>query len=235
MENLRGLAVHQLGRPNHRCPIRMADRLMTKTHPKHRDPARGERPNRLNDDARSLRATRTRRQQNTIGVKPDCLLDRHRVISMHDRVGTNLAQVLHQVVNERVVRVDHQDASHTTACRMRRPKPPLQGLPVRGTARTCLDCPVVAPPKRKTGGRVTPKGGDQNTGTGPSASSRYTPPVPEAAKVSPQWVPVLMLTLLILGVIVIMLRNLVFAGNSWLLLVGLGCVLGGLYTATKWR
>jgi hypothetical protein len=99
----------------------------------------------------------------------------------------------------------------------------------------------VAPPKRKTGGRVTPKGGtgaDSSTAgasTGPAASRRYTPPVPEAAKVSPQWVPVLMLALLILGVVVIMLRNLVFSGNNWLLLVGLGSVLGGLYTATKWR
>jgi len=44
-----------------------------------------------------------------------------------------------------------------------------------------------------------------------------------------------MLALLILGVIVIMLRNLVFSGNNWLLLVGLGSVMGGLYTATKWR
>jgi hypothetical protein len=103
----------------------------------------------------------------------------------------------------------------------------------------------VAPPKRKTGGRVTPKGGGGATGStassssgassGPGESRRYTPPVPEAAKVSPQWVPVLMLALLILGVIVIMLRNLVFSGNNWLLLVGLGSVLGGLYTATKWR
>jgi len=112
----------------------------------------------------------------------------------------------------------------------------------------------VAPPKRKTGGRVTPKGGGDAAGStsgsasgragasgggasagSPGSSRRYTPPVPEAAKVSPQWVPVLMLALLILGVIVIMLRNLVFSGNNWLLLVGLGSVLGGLYTATKWR
>lgn len=101
----------------------------------------------------------------------------------------------------------------------------------------------MAPPKRKTGGRVTPKGGGDAAGStsgassdsGPGASRRYTPPVPEAAKVSPQWVPVLMLALLILGVIVIMLRNLVFSGNNWLLLIGLGSVLGGLYTATKWR
>ena len=94
----------------------------------------------------------------------------------------------------------------------------------------------MAPPKRKSGGRVTPPAGAGQSVTGrPSASSRYTPPVPEGAKVSPQWVPVLMLVLLILGVVVIMLRNLAFSGNNWLLLVGLGCILGGLYTATKWR
>ena len=44
-----------------------------------------------------------------------------------------------------------------------------------------------------------------------------------------------MLVLLIVGVIVIMLRNLAFAGNNWLLLIDLGSILGGLYTATKWR
>ena len=94
----------------------------------------------------------------------------------------------------------------------------------------------MAPPKRKSGGRVTPSADSTPAGSGrPNASSRYTPLVPAATKVGPQWVPVLMLVLLILGVVVIMLRNLAFSGNNWLLLVGLGCVLGGLYTATKWR
>lgn len=99
-----------------------------------------------------------------------------------------------------------------------------------------LRCGSVVPPKRRTGGRVTPSAAPgQPNGGQPRASSRYTPPVPNAAKVSPQWVPVLMLALLILGVVVIMLRNLAFSGNNWLLLVGLSCILGGLYTATKWR
>jgi len=94
----------------------------------------------------------------------------------------------------------------------------------------------VAPLKRKTGGRVTPSpSADQTSNGGPAASSRYTPPVPQEEKVGQPWVPVLMLVLLIVGVIVIMLRNLAFAGNNWLLLIGLGSILGGLYTATKWR
>ena len=122
----------------------------------------------------------------------------------------------------------------------------------------CLDSSLVAPPKRKTGGRTTPKGtvpgqqarADAGTPTGddtevrrvrstssstPPPSSRYSPPIPPESKTTPQWVPALMLALLILGVVVIMLRNLVFAGNNWLLLIGLGSILGGLYTATKWR
>ena len=33
-----------------------------------------------------------------------------------------------------------------------------------------------------------------------------------------------------------MARYLAFSADSnWLTLVGLGCILGGLYTATKWR
>ena len=70
---------------------------------------------------------------------------------------------------------------------------------------------------------------------GVHASSRYTPPVPKAMRESPPWVPVLMLVLLVLGAIIIMARNLVFDGNNWLTLVGLACILGGLFTATKWR
>lgn len=49
------------------------------------------------------------------------------------------------------------------------------------------------------------------------------------------WVPYLMVALLLLGMVVIILRNLVFTGNNWLTLVGLACIMGGLFTATKWR
>jgi hypothetical protein len=102
----------------------------------------------------------------------------------------------------------------------------------------------VAPPKRKTGGRITPKGTRPNerpipnpeeNAAGVHASARYTPPVPQSMRESPPWVPVLMLALLVLGAVLIMARNLVFSGNNWLTLVGLGCILGGLFTATKWR
>jgi hypothetical protein len=112
------------------------------------------------------------------------------------------------------------------------------------TRTIAVDSPPVAPPKRKTGGRVTPKGsrpGERpvaNPTENPSgvhASARYTPPVPRSMRESPPWVPVLMVVLLVAGAVIIMARNLVFSGNNWLTVVGLGCILGGLYTATKWR
>jgi Cell division protein CrgA len=81
-----------------------------------------------------------------------------------------------------------------------------------------------------TSGRVTPKG-----------TGRYTPPVPKEYKVSPRWVPVLMLTLLVLGMLVIVSNYLPGAGllpgdtsNVWLL-VGLGLITGGFITATRYR
>jgi hypothetical protein len=87
------------------------------------------------------------------------------------------------------------------------------------------------------GGRVTPKGGS-SISSRPDASSRYTPPVPKEFKVSPPWVPVLMFTLLGLGLAVIFLNYLgVLPGdtkNSYLL-VGLGLILGGIMTATQYR
>jgi 1,4-dihydroxy-2-naphthoate octaprenyltransferase len=48
-------------------------------------------------------------------------------------------------------------------------------------------------------------------------------------------VPVLMLVLFVLGGIAIMLRYLVFSDSNWPMLIGLACLLGGLFTATKWR
>lgn len=94
------------------------------------------------------------------------------------------------------------------------------------------------PPKRKVqGGRVTPKGGAP-TAHHPEASRRYTPPVPQEYKVSPRWVPIVMFTLLGIGLVVIFCNYLgVLPGgtkNSYLL-VGLASILGGIITATQYR
>jgi hypothetical protein len=70
------------------------------------------------------------------------------------------------------------------------------------------------------------------------ASSRYTPPIPKSAKVSPPWVPVLMFVLLGLGTLVILLNYLELlpgAVSNWYLFGGLGLILGGILTATQYR
>ncbi len=109
----------------------------------------------------------------------------------------------------------------------------------------------MAPPKRKTGGRVTPTGTrptDKRKTTGSTAtadhdhggathhydSGRYTAPTPKYLKESPKWVPLLMLALFVVGGLLIMARYL-FWDEQLPMVVGMGCLLAGLYTATKWR
>jgi hypothetical protein len=113
----------------------------------------------------------------------------------------------------------------------------------------------MAPRKRRTGGRTTPKGtkpghlhethrldhADPHSMHGTNiadASSRYTPPTPKEARVSPPWVPVLMFILLGVGALIILLYYLGFVPggrSNWYLALGLAGVLGGLFTATKYH
>ena len=76
-------------------------------------------------------------------------------------------------------------------------------------------------------GRVTPR-----------QSGRYTPPIPREKKVSPRWVPVLLLTLLIGGMLVILLNYLgVLPGGTKneYLLGGLALITIGFVVATTYR
>ncbi len=111
----------------------------------------------------------------------------------------------------------------------------------------------MAPPKRKGGGRVTPKGTRPGESRLPTAgappvrtnreayhaaesSSRYTPPVPKYVKESPRWVPYLMFAFWVAGALVIMgyYLSTTFRHN-WVLFGGLAMILAGLYTATKYH
>ena len=91
---------------------------------------------------------------------------------------------------------------------------------------------------------MTPKGtrpGEQHfvnpeeNERGVHSSSRYTPPVTSEMRAPKQWVPILMLVLLGLGMVLIIIRNLGLVDGNWLLFLGLACFMGGLFTATKWR
>jgi hypothetical protein len=120
---------------------------------------------------------------------------------------------------------------------------------------------VAKPVKRKVeGGRVgksttagsaggsgsSGSSGSSRTSGGRTTSSpgRYTAPVPKEFKVSPRWVPVLMLVLLGLGILIILLNYVgIVPGigplpddtSNWYLLIGLAMILGGIITATQWR
>lgn len=106
----------------------------------------------------------------------------------------------------------------------------------------------MAPPKRKTGGgRVTPKGtrpedrrvttpaSDREVTHEVAASSRYTPKAQRRELVPPTWIPIIMVALLVIGGLLIMARYLVFTDTNIPTLLGLLCILCGLWAATKWR
>jgi hypothetical protein len=110
----------------------------------------------------------------------------------------------------------------------------------------------MAAPKRRTGGRVTPKGTRPGTTTVPkvdgddltprataSASSRYTPPSKVSFEEPKRWVPYVMFGLFIIGMLVILINYLGVilpgATNNWYLLVGLFTILAGLIVATQLR
>jgi hypothetical protein len=99
----------------------------------------------------------------------------------------------------------------------------------------------MAPTKRRTGGRTTPKGtkpGQPAIHPVAEASSRYTPPGANTVRESPKWVPILMFALLGVGAIVILFYYLGFVPggrSNWYLFGGLSMVLGGIFTATKYH
>jgi hypothetical protein len=85
---------------------------------------------------------------------------------------------------------------------------------------------------------VTPKKGASLSENRPGASTRYTPPVPREVKVSPTWVPVLMFTLLGVGVLLIFLNYLdVLPGGTSNAYLGgeLAAICGGIIVATQYR
>lgn len=103
---------------------------------------------------------------------------------------------------------------------------------------------MAKPAKRRVaGGRVTAKKATSSSSR-PPASSRYTPPVPRELKSSPPWVPILMFSLLGLGVVVIFLNYLGVLPGWWIfpdgtsnayLGIGLGAICAGILVATQYR
>lgn len=68
-----------------------------------------------------------------------------------------------------------------------------------------------------------------------AASSRYTPKSRRRQLIPPNWVPVIMVALLVGGGLMIMARYLVWTDSNIPTLIGLAAILGGLWAATKWE
>jgi hypothetical protein len=92
--------------------------------------------------------------------------------------------------------------------------------------------------RAKAKGGARPKGPTPSKRVTPKGTGRYTPPVPKAQKVSPVWVPILMFSCLLLGMLMIILNyvNVLPASpsNGWLL-GGLGLITVGFITATRYH
>lgn len=91
--------------------------------------------------------------------------------------------------------------------------------------------PGKAQKKGRSSGRTTTSGASVS-------STRYTPPVPKNAKVSPRWMGLLIIGMFVLGVLIVILN---YAGvlpggvnNLWLL-AAIGAIFVGLILATRYH
>jgi hypothetical protein len=85
---------------------------------------------------------------------------------------------------------------------------------------------------------VKPGGGRASGRVTPKASSRYTPPIPKDAKVSPRIVPILMFTFLGVGFLTILANYvglLPGGAKNLYLIVGLVLITAGFITATQYH
>src|ERR1700754_681939 len=108
MNHFRRLAMHQLRRTNHTPAKRLPDRLMTQTNTKQRHLSRKARDH-FQRNPRRVRRTWSRRDHDPLGTQLGFdVLHRDAIVSMHFHCLTQLAEILHEVVSERIVVVDNQ-------------------------------------------------------------------------------------------------------------------------------
>src|SRR4051812_15598558 len=104
----RGLAVHDAPGPHHLSAEGLADRLMAEAHAEERHAAR-ERRDQLERDAGIAGGARTRREHDVGRRERRDFVDGNLIVPEHPHLRPELAQVLRQVVSERVVVVDQRN------------------------------------------------------------------------------------------------------------------------------
>ena len=113
--------MHQLGRTHHVGTVDVPDRLVTEAHTEQWCSDGRECSDRFADDPARLWPTRPGRQQHRVGCQRDRVVDRELIVAHDDRIGAELPEVLHQVVDEAVVAVDDEDTSHHPSMGLMRP------------------------------------------------------------------------------------------------------------------
>src|ERR1035437_6821070 len=104
----RRFSMHQFLRAYHFASVCLRDRLMSKAYTENRG-GRTELPDDGNADTCSRRRPRTRRDNDRRRIHVLYRLDVHLIISPDHDVTSELAQVLDQIVCERIVVVDYQN------------------------------------------------------------------------------------------------------------------------------
>ena len=91
--------------------VDLADALVAEAHAEHRDARPPKCADRRRSTRRRPRAARARARSSTAsGSSASISSSVERVVAVHDRLGAELPEVLHEVVDERVVVVDHEHA-----------------------------------------------------------------------------------------------------------------------------
>lgn len=247
MVHLGRLAVHDPARPDDRRPEHLCYALVTQAYSQHRD-YRAHGADDVHADTSVLRPPGPRGDEHAVGRKinnPSCI---NRIIAHHNRFGSQLAQVLHKVVGERV-KVVHNEYSgdHGTDDTKRRATT-VQRM-IRGLRRGAdpADASGGRPQSPEHAGKPRPGSGGRKgkslTGRAVAKEatrqrSRYTPPIPRKQRKSPAWMGIMLLAFLILGVLTIMLNYLGAlpgGASNWYLLTGLGLIFVGFGMATRYH
>ena len=103
----RHLAMHHLAGPDDIAAVHLADGLVAQANAQDRQLA-GEVANGVHGDARLIRGARARGNHQPLGLQGFNLLNGDFVVAVYLHVGTQLGQVLHHVVGEGIVVIDHQ-------------------------------------------------------------------------------------------------------------------------------
>ena len=107
----RGFAVHDFGGPDDVAAVDLADALVAEAHAEHRLFA-SEVGDDVVADARVVGGAGPGADEHGVGVDRDELVEGELVVAVHDGVCPKLAEVLHQVVDKRVVVVDDKNVGH---------------------------------------------------------------------------------------------------------------------------